>query len=301
VGKVNNRGIEIQLNTLNVQTRDWRWETSFSFARNINRIEELNGAKEDLVGNKWFIGRPIDVVYGYKYLGICTREEAQAYANNPDMKTKFYEGEMKIFDRDGNGTIDAKDKMVLGHAAPTWTGSLTSNLSYRNIDFSVGVYASQGGTVYSPFMGEFVDYSQRGMQRLNIDYYIPEGVPTLAADGTMTTTGATHYGSYPFPTNGANGKGGGAQWTSGSNDDRAQNFVDNSYIKVKNITLGYTFPKQWMSKLHVSGLRVYANLLNPFTFTDYAGFDPEWAAAEVGDGSGGISSRTYQFGVNLTF
>jgi TonB-linked SusC/RagA family outer membrane protein len=301
VGKVNNRGIEIQLNTLNVQTRDWRWETSFSFARNINKIEELNGAKEDLVGNKWFIGRPIDVVYGYKYLGICTREEAQAYANNPDMKTKFYEGEMKIFDRDGNGTINAEDKMVLGHAAPTWTGSLTSNLSYRNIDFSVNIYTSQGGTVYSPFMGEFLDYGQRGMQRLHMDYYIPEGVPMLAADGSVTTTGATHYGSYPFPTNGNNGKGGGAYWLSGGNNDRAQNFVDNSYIKVKNITLGYTFPKQWMSKLHVSSLRVYANLLNPFTFTDYAGFDPEWAAAEVGDGSGGISSRTYQFGVNLTF
>jgi TonB-linked SusC/RagA family outer membrane protein len=301
VGKVNNKGIEFQLNTLNVQTRDWRWETNFSFARNINKIVELNGAKEDLVGNKWFIGQPVDVVYGYKYLGICTREEAQAYAANPDMKTKFYEGEMKIFDRDGNGTIEAKDKMVLGHAAPTWTGSLTSNLSYKNIDFSVGIYTSQGGTVYSPFMGEFVDYSQRGMQRLNIDYYIPEGVATLAPDGSVTTQSATHYGAYPFPTNGTNGKGGGANWTGGGNEDRAQNFVDNSYVKVKNITLGYTFPKQWLSKLHVSNLRVYANLLNPFVFTDYEGFDPEWASAAVGDGSGGVSSRTYQFGVNLKF
>ena len=161
VGKVNNKGIEIQLNTLNVQTKDWNWETSFSFARNINTIKELNGGKEDLVGNKWFIGQPIDVVYGYKYMGVCTREEAQAFANDPNMKTKFYEGEMKIYDKDGNGEINADDKMILGHCAPTWTGSFVSNLAYKNWDFSVNVYVSQGGTVYSPFMGEFTDYSQR--------------------------------------------------------------------------------------------------------------------------------------------
>ena len=124
-------------------------ETTFSFARNINSIKELNGTKEDLVGNKWFINHPIDVVYGYKYTGICTREEAQAYAQDPKMKTKFYEGEMKIYDKDGNGTIDANDKMILGHCAPTWTGSFTSNLSYKNIDFSFSIYTSQGGMVYS--------------------------------------------------------------------------------------------------------------------------------------------------------
>ena len=301
VGKVNNKGIEIQLNTINVKTKDWNWETSFSFARNINSIKELNGTKEDLVGNKWFINHPIDVVYGYKYTGICTREEAQAYAKNPDMKTKFYEGEMKIYDKDGNGTIDANDKMILGHCAPTWTGSFTSNLTYKNIDLSVSVYTSQGGMVYSPFMAEFVDYSQRGMNRLNMDYYIPEGAPVLGSDGSIAYQNSTHYGNYPFPTNGGNGKGGGAYWQSGANEDRAQNFVDNSYVRIKNITIGYTFPQKWISKLHMSNLRIYANVLNPFTFTDYKGFDPEWADAAVGDGTGGVGSRTYQIGVNLKF
>ena len=243
VGKVNNKGIEIQLNTLNVQTKDWNWETSFSFARNINTIKELNGGKEDLVGNKWFIGQPIDVVYGYKYMGVCTREEAQAFANDPNMKTKFYEGEMKIYDKDGNGEINADDKMILGHCAPTWTGSFVSNLAYKNWDFSVNVYVSQGGTVYSPFMGEFTDYSQRGMNRIKMDFYIPEGAPKLAEDGSITTQETTHYGEYPFPTNGTNGKGGGSFWMSGENEDRAQNFVDNSYVKIKNITLGQYFGK----------------------------------------------------------
>lgn len=301
VGKVNNKGIEIQLNTLNVQTKDWNWETSFSFARNINTIKELNGGKEDLVGNKWFIGQPIDVVYGYKYMGVCTREEAQAFANDPNMKTKFYEGEMKIYDKDGNGEINADDKMILGHCAPTWTGSFVSNLTYKNWDFTVNVYVSQGGTVYSPFMGEFTDYSQRGMNRIKMDFYIPEGAPKLAEDGSITTQETTHYGEYPFPTNGTNGKGGGSFWMSGENEDRAQNFVDNSYVKIKNITLGYTFSKNWLQKLHISNLRIFANILNPLTFTSYKGFDPEWADAEVGDGTGGVSSRSWQFGINLKF
>ncbi|WP_346709780.1 SusC/RagA family TonB-linked outer membrane protein [Phocaeicola salanitronis] len=301
VGKVTNKGIEIQLNTLNVNTKDWRWETSFSFARNINTIKELNGGKEDLVGNKWFIGQPIDVVYGYKYMGICTREEAQAMAQDPNIKTKFYEGEMKIYDKDGNGVIDANDKMVLGHCAPTWTGSIVSNLTYKNWDLSINIYTSQGGMVYSPFMGEFTDYSQRGMNRIAMDFYVPEGAPVLASDGSITKQQSTHYGEYPFPTNGTNGKGGGAYWLTGENEDRAQNFVDNSYVKIKNITLGYTFPAHWMKKLHISNLRVFANILNPVTFTDYKGFDPEWADAEVGDGTGGVSSRSWQFGINLKF
>jgi len=301
VGKVKNKGLEVQVNTINFSNKDWYWETSFSFARNINTIRELNDRKEDLVGNKWFIGRPIDVVYGYKYIGVCTREEAEAYANDPKMKTKFHEGEMKIYDRNGDGVINAEDKMVLGHAAPTWTGSLTSNLSYKNIDFSFSIYSSQGSTVFSPFMGEYQDYDQRGMQRLAMDFYIPEGAPVLAADGSVSAQDKTYYGSYPFPTNGGNGKGGGSFWLTGEQEDRSQNFVNSSYVRVKNITLGYTLPEKWLSKLNVSRLRVYANILNPFTFTSYKGFDPEWASAQVGDGTGGVGSRTYQFGINLSF
>ena len=301
VGKVNNRGIEIQLNTVNYRNKDWNWETNFSFARNINEIKELNGEKEDLVGNKWFIGQPIDVIYGYKHLGICTREQAQAYAQDATKKTKFTEGTMIVWDKTGEGTIDASDRTILGHCAPTWTGSMTSNLTYKNIDFSFSIYTSQGGYVYSPFMREFGRYGSRGTQHIKLDYYIPDGAPILGADGNVTTQQGTHYGAFPFPTGGnATGQSGaGSFW---SEDENGQAFcVDNSYVKVKNITLGYTFPKSLVSKLHISNLRVYANIINPFTFTDYKGFDPEWASASVTDGTGGVSSRTYQIGVNLKF
>lgn len=301
VGKVQNRGIEIMLNTVNFRNRDWSWETSFSFSRNINDIKELNGEKKDLIGNKWFINQPIDVIYGYKHDGICTREEAQAFAADSHWKTKFTEGTMKVVDKDGNGVIDADDRMILGHCAPTWTGSLNSTLTYKNLDFSFSVYTSQGGYVYSPFMREFGRYGSRGTQHIKLDYYIPAGAAILDDNGNVAFQQETHYGSWPFPTGGnaTGGAGGGNFW---SEDANGQAFcVDNSYVKIKNISLGYTLPQKYISKFHISNLRIYANILNPFTFTDYKGFDPEWADASVSDGTGGVSTRTYQIGVNLKF
>jgi TonB-linked SusC/RagA family outer membrane protein len=304
VGKVRNKGIEAQLTTINYRDRNWNWQTTFTFAKNKNAILELNGEKSDLVGNKWFIGQPIDVIYSYKYLGVCTAEQAAEYAADPTKKTKFTEGTMIVWDKDGNGTIDSNDRTILGHCAPTWTGSLNSTLNYKNIDFSFSIYTSQGGYVYSPFYDQYYNYSQRGTQHLKMDYYIPDGAPILAADGSVTYQQGTHYGVFPFPTGGnaTSNSGGGAYWErSTSSKNGEQNCADNSYVKVKNITVGYTFPKAWMSKVHISNLRVYVNILNPFTFTDYKGFDPEWADASISDGSGGVSSRTYQVGVNLKF
>lgn len=299
VGKVKNTGIEIQLTTVNVQKKDFNWTTSFTFAHNKNEILELNGKKEDLAGNKWFIGQPIDVVYGYVMDGVCTAEQATAFAADATQKTKFHEGEMKFKDLDGSGTIDPKDKAVQGHAEPNWTGSLLSTINYKNFDFSFNIYASQGSKVYSPFMNNFTSFSSRGTQHLKMDYYIPDGAPSLGEDGTISAQDGTYYGTHPFPTGGANGAGAGSFWLSG--EDGSQYFVDNSYVKVKNITLGYSLPKTVTSKLKISNLRIYMNVLNPFTFTDYKGFDPEWADAEISDGTGGVSSRTYQIGVNLKF
>ena len=299
VGKVKNSGIEAQLTTVNIKNKDFSWTTSFTFAHNQNEILELNGGKEDLTGNWWFIGQPIDVVYGYVLDGVCTADEAAAIAADVSQKTKFYEGEMKIKDTDGSGTIDPEDKTIQGHVEPSWTGSLTSNLNYKNLDFSFSIYTSQGSKVYSPFMLEFASFTSRGQQRLNMDYYIPDGAPILGSDGKIDYQNGPQVGSYPFPTGGANNAGAGSFWL--NSQDGSQNFVDNSYVKVKNISLGYTIPKSLTSKIKISNFRVYLNVLNPFTFTDYKGFDPEWADATINDGAGGISSRTYQIGVNVKF
>lgn len=299
VGKVRNTGIELQVNTVNIQTKDLTWTTSLTFAHNRNKILELNGGKQDMTGNGWFIGQPIDVVYGYVPDGICTAAQAAALAADATKITKFYEGEYMVKDMNGDGTIDPTDRRVQGHAEPTWTGSISSTLTWKGFDFSFNIYTSQGSKVYSPFMAEFTDYSQRGMQRLKMDMYTPAGVQLLGDDGNLYTTTEAHLGTYPFPTNGGNNKGCGQFWV--NNSTGSQWFVDNSFTKVKNIILGYTFPKKWITSLGLSYLRLYVNFVNPFVFTDYKGFDPEWAAAPINDATGGVASRTYQVGMNIKF
>lgn len=161
-------------------------------------------------------------------------------------------------------------------------------------------------------MDEFTDYSDRGRTKLKMDFYIPEGAPIfntyiddngiLQSDKTVMAS-STHYGSYPYPTNDAAiNHGGGNGWRTGKNTEFNSNgVVNNSFVKVKNITVGYTFPKTLLQKVNIQSLRIYANVLNPFTFTKYKGFDPEWAEAEISNGTGGPSSVAYQIGLNVKF
>lgn len=312
IGKVKNTGIEISLNTVNVKNRDWEWSTSFTFATNHNEIMELNGKKEDIVANKWFIGQPIDVMYELQYDGICTAEDLKkTYTINGKTGNLyqiygFYEGSMKVVDQNQDGVIDSKDRVVQGHVLPNWTGSFTSNLYYKNWDFSFSIYTKQGQTVASPFIQEFMDYSDRGRTKLKMDFYVPEGSPTLGglnADGSTIINTEHKNGSYPYPDNDTkNNYGGGFGWGNGRQKTYYTNsYVDASYVKIKNITVGYTFPTEWLRSLHISHLRVYANVLNPFTWAKYKGFDPEWADTSISNGQGGPSSVTWQFGINLKF
>jgi hypothetical protein len=138
-----------------------------------------------------------------------------------------------VKDMNNDGVIDPSDRRVLGHAEPSWTGSINSTLTWKGFDFSFNIYTSQGSKVYSPFMAEFTDFGQRGMGRLKMDFYTPAGVKLLGDDGKLYTTTEAHTGTYPFPTNGGNNKGTGQFWV--NNSTGSQYFVNNSFTKVKNI------------------------------------------------------------------
>ncbi|WP_082204130.1 SusC/RagA family TonB-linked outer membrane protein [Dysgonomonas sp. HGC4] len=297
VGKVRNSGIELSLTTTNIVTKDLQWSTTFVFAANKNEIVELYGAKVDDIGNKLFIGESLESLYNYKITGVWTASEA-----SEAVKYGQYEGQAKVLDRDGNYVIDEKDKMILGSALPDWTGSFTSNLNWKDFDFSFSIYTKQGVNVVSPFMQEFTDYKDRGRNKLKMDYYIPAGTPILNADGTVGVSPGRNSQAFPYPNNSGVNNGGGSFWSISSDaEPGSNNYVDASFVRVKNITLGYTLPRKMLTNIGVSNLRFYVNVLNPFVFTDYKGYDPEWASASLSDGSGGPSSITYQFGVNLKF
>ena len=325
VGSVRNRGVEISLTTVNIESKDWNWQTTFNFAHNQNEVREINGTGDRLLSGKptgnLFIGYSATNVWGYEWGGIVS-DRMMTVPDNAIAKAKgftpgeqvreydyFYqcynltEGQPWVVDRDGNGVIDAEDKSIW-NSNPAWTGSFTSNLSWKNIDFSFSLYTKQNYKVFSDFLnGDILAMNDRGRQKLAMDWYIPAGTlidcDGVNADGTYINPKyqeTTHYGDYPFPNNGGLNSGVGAHksyW------DEAKSIVDASYVKVKNITLGYTFPKSLIIKIGCNHLRLYAPVTNPFVFTSYEGFDPEWAdAAAKNDGP---STITYQFGASIKF
>lgn len=320
VGKVRNSGVELMLKGILVQNKDFYWDVTATFAKNKNQILELQGKKEDMRAQRWFIGQPIDVAYDLRSTGICTQAMANEQMTiNGVTKTKaewygWFEGSMTYEDLNKDGKINDEDRQIIGQAMPKWTGTFTTSFSYKNFDFSMSVNTKQGHTLYSYFMEEFTDYSDRGRTKLDMDFYIPQGAPVFnySWDGSNPSSltsdrnavaDQTIVGSYPYPFNDVNyNHGGGIGWHTGKNDEfKSKNYVDASYWKIKNITVGYTFPRSIVNKIGLESLRVYGNVLNPFTFTDYKGFDPEWADARINDGTGGPSSVTYQIGLNVKF
>lgn len=296
IGSVSNKGIELSLTTVNVKTSDLEWSTTFTFARNINAIQSLYGKKLDVPGEARFIGEPINVIYDYRIVGIwksTQATEAAAWGQQP--------GQAIAEDVSGDGKITAdKDRVILGSPDPSWTGSFSTELTYKNWDFSLNIYTRQGSFVKDEFLGEFGSTNtQRGRPKVVSDYFIPTGIArydwnswdTTTADSPKAvwgTAAGNENSKYPAPNNAGPYYGSNGQYT------------DASFVRVKNISLGYTVPKNVISKLKMNQLRVYVNVLNPFIFTKYQGWDPEYATTSLQNGNG-PSNVTYQFGVNVKF
>jgi TonB-dependent starch-binding outer membrane protein SusC len=296
IGSVSNKGLEVSLSTLNFNKKNFQWSTTLNFSTNKNAIESLYGKKEDKPGESRFIGQPINVIYDYRITGIWKQREADEAA-----KWGQQPGHAKAFDVNGDGLITASaDRVILGGPDPSWTGGLNSNLTYKNWDFSFNVFTRQGVFVNDRFLEEFgVANTQRGRPKVEQDYYIPAGIARydwntwgVNANGSPAATWGVGTGNedakYPAINNAGPYYGGNGRYT------------DASFIKVRNIILGYALPKRLASKAGLSQLRVYANVLNPFTFTKYEGWDPEFATTTLQDGNG-PSNITYQFGVNMKF
>lgn len=271
IGSVNNRGVEVALTTKNIKTDLVSWETTFMFTKNVNKIKSIYDDTSNDVGNNLFIGESIDAIYNYKFDGIVRTGE-----------TTFglKEGNAKVEDHNGDGAITTADRYIIGNSNPDWTGSISTRLKVGNFDLSASAIISQGTLVLSQFHKNFTNLSDRGRQKLNIDWYMPANTAGLPINTAS---------NYPQPVNE------GTYW----NNDGVGYYRDASFIKVKNISLGYTFSQSLLDKLKLKGLRIYTNILNPFVITKYDGYDPEWAAAGLGIGR--VASVTYQLGLSVKF
>jgi TonB-linked SusC/RagA family outer membrane protein len=306
VGSLRNKGIEVSLNTVNIQTKNFRWSTNFTFSKNINKIVSLYGRKESVVGEKRFIGEPINVIYDYKFDGVFTQAEADAAAGNKLFSNyNPNPGHAKVVDTNGDGAITADDKVILGSQDPKWLGGFSTAMQYKNFDFNLSMIANIGRFVRDQYAASAIAQNSRSqmMWADPEEFYYPKGAPRpdwnnpiKDANGNITGIGFTPaaeenvdakypaYGSYQGPYYSA----------------EAMNYRKVSFVKIKNISLGYSLSKKLISKVGLSKARFYVNVLDPVVFSNYVGWDPEYTTTSARNGNGPAAS-TYQFGVNLEF
>jgi len=279
VGSVSNKGVEVLLTTKNIKSKNLNWETTFTFTKNVNKLESIyNQDRVSDVGNKLILGSEINPNYNYVYDGVWQESQATqaaAYGMAP--------GQARPKDLNGDGKFNADDRTVIGNANPEWQGSFYSKLTFGQFDFNFSVITSQGQTVLSTFHQNFADVSDRGRQKIKMDYFIP-------TNGTGIPANANETNPRPGPI----ATGAGAYWTS-----LFGYYRDASYVKIKNISLGYTFNSDLLKKLRMSNLRIYVNVLDPFVFTDFDGYDPEWAGSNFGINR--PASVTTQLGLSVKF
>ncbi len=273
VGETKNTGIEMSLSTVNIDAENgFKWNTDFTFYKNTEEIVSLyNGAKDD-VGNRWFIGKPLNSYYDYQYAGIWqTAEAAEAKAKG------FAVGQIKVADANGDGKITADDRVLLGSDVPAWTGGMTNRFSYKGFDLSFFIFTRQGQMIVSKFH-QNSNYLQGRYNQIKVDYWTPNNPNAYYPRPNF---------NQEFPAY-----------------NTAIMYFDGSFIKVRNINVGYTFPAKTANKLGLSSLRVYASIQQPFIFSKYRskenGVDPETSNGNV-DNNVTPATQVTTFGLNLKF
>ncbi len=262
VGSVSNKGVEVLLTTKNIKSELINWETTFTFTKNVNKLESIyNQDQVSDRGNNLILGSSLNPNFNYVYDGVWQENEAShaaAYGMAP--------GQARPKDINGDGKFDANDRTTIGSSVPKWQGSFYSRFTIGKFDFNFSIITSQGQTVLSTFHQNFADVSDRGRQKMAMDYFVPTNSAGLTANANNTN-----------PRPGPVATGAGAFWSTGFGYYR-----EVSFTKIKNISLGYTFDSDFLKKVKMSSLRVYVNVLDPFVFTNFDGYDPEWAAANMG-------------------
>ncbi len=272
IGEIQNTGVELHIEGVLVKTRDWHIEAGINFSKNNNKIMKLfgdldgDGKEDDYPANNWFIGKPISVWRTYEAIGIWQESEIDDIPKSAQPNAK--PGDVKLRDRDENGVLNDDDRIIVSKL-PKWNGSLNLNVEYKGIDFSMDWYTVQGIKKDNPFLSEY-EYggNLRGVfNGIKVDYWTPEN-PT---------------GKFPRPT------------TNGANDLAPLARQNASYVRLQNVSIGYSLPRKVLSRLHVNKFRVYVTGQNLLTFTDFQSYSPEQAANEY------PAARSVSCGVQVSF
>lgn len=273
MGDLQNRGVELEINSINLDG-EFVWKTSFMIASNKNKLTSL-GDGSDKIGTSHWVGKPIGI--GNRYMikadGIWQadqKDEAAKYGSVP--------GDVRYVDQNKDGKINDEDRVFIGSYYPKFYGSMTNDFSYKNFDLSIFMTFEQGRDIYNG--NNYILLSGAGVDNNRIE---------------MLDRWTPSNPSNKYPRASATGINRLSTTTS-------EFLEDGSYLKIKNITLGYTVPTDAISKIGMSYLRVYASVSNPFTFTKYTGMDPEDGDIWNNDRKSSYPITTsYMLGLQLKF
>lgn len=305
IGKVRNDGLEISLNTLNIKTRDFQWSSNFNISFNKNKVLALSENQTALMTAVQFdqnyngqssyiakIGLPMGLMYGYVYEGTYKYDDFNKSGNSYSLKSSVphfstenntQPGMPKYADLNGDGVVDSNDRTIIGRGLPVHTGGLTNDFTYKGIDLSIFFQWSYGNDIMNANRLFFESSNNRSRE---LNQY---------ASYTNRWTADNPTSDIPAATN------------SSSNRVISSRIIeDGSFLRLKNVTIGYTFPSQMTKKWKIDKARIYVAAQNLWTWTGYSGYDPEVSVRNSAltpglDYSSYPRAYSVSFGVSLGF
>ena len=325
-GAMRNKGFEFTLNTVNISNKNFEWTSGLTFSLNRNKVTKLYTENSNIPGNingltytLTIVDQPVAQFYGYEVIGMFEKEDDfyQKDINGdylldekgnkmivalPEKKvvdegTGIWYGDYIYKDQNDDGVIDEKDRTFLGNPEPKFTFGLNNSWRWKDFDVNLFITGSVGNKVFNYLAQQQSDPTNRWVTLKSVcnfakyDLIDPEGERTLD-NMQMTNPGASTYRIDQAKAN--------------DNSRLSNIFIeDGSYVRVKNLSVGYTVPKKWLRKIHIENLRVYFNVQNLWTITKYNGYDPEVGSYNQNVLLRGVdyarypSQRIYTFGLNL--
>ena len=325
-GSMRNKGFEFTLNTVNISKKDFEWRTGVTFSLNRNKVTRLYtessglpGSINNLVYTYTAEGEPVGQFYGYNVIGMFEKEDdfyqkdingdylLDAQGNKKivalpegkvvDEGTGIWYGDYIYEDRNGDDVIDEKDRIYLGNPEAKFTFGLNNDFRWKGFDVNLFITGSVGNKVFNYLAQQQSNPMNCWVSLKSVRDYAryeliaPDGERTLQ-NMRMTNPGASTYRIDQAAAN--------------TNDRMSSVFVeDGTYVRIKNLAIGYTLPKKWLQKVKIENLRVYFNVQNLWTITGYDGYDPEVGSYNQNVLLRGVdyarypSQRIYTFGLNL--
>jgi len=332
LGSIQNKGIELTLNTVNITNKEFTWNSNLVFSMNRNKVLSINtvtgvldavangnewGLTESTVINRTMVGRPFGEFYGYKVIGRFEKATDFYMVNDKgdivrtpvmsglaiDKTAGVWIGDLIYKDVNGDGVIDQNDRTIIGNPEPKFTFGFGNTFSYKGFDLSIQLAGVYGNDVIN-YAERFMGNPSRNTSNLFTSALNYAQIAIINPNGPDDYRNTQIVGGDPRSPRmplGAN--------TSNYDYAFSDRFIqDGSYLRIQNISFGYNLPHSVISKAGIQALKIYTNIQNLYTFTKYKGYDPEvgmtWmnGNAVYGFDDGRYPSpRIYTVGLNVTF